>query len=97
MTDTKKRPAPWTPEENAALVALYFAMLDAAIAGRHYIKAVMIRNAQSKGVNGGKPTAHFGQLTERSRASIEFKLMNATAAQQSLSHGAAGTLAAAPQ
>ena len=62
---------PWIDPENAGVVALYFAMNDAATAGRKYIKAVMIRNAQSNGLNGGPPCRYFGTLQDRSRASIE--------------------------
>ena len=37
----------WTPAENAALVRLYFRMLDRATTGRQYNKAAMIRDAQT--------------------------------------------------
>jgi hypothetical protein len=46
MTTTKKRPAPWSAEENKAICSLYFEMLDAAINGHPYSKAAMIRDAQ---------------------------------------------------
>jgi hypothetical protein len=71
---------PWTDPENIGLLALYFTMLDAAIPGHAYSKAGMLRIAQ--GTDEATPfTAEFaGELSDRSRPSIEFKLMNATAA-----------------
>ena len=74
------RPTPWTPEENRALVALYFTMLDKAIRAQPYSKAAMIRTAQSSGENVGIQNGYHGQLPNRSKQSVEFKLMNATAA-----------------
>jgi hypothetical protein len=62
-----------------ALASLYFDMLTAATAGESYNKAGMIRAAQ----NGhGGSEAYAGLLIDRSRGSIEAKLMNATAAHQ---------------
>lgn len=69
----------WVPSENGALAALYFAMLDKAIAGEKYNKAAMIRNQRTIG-------DHL--LCARSRGSIEFKLMNASAAHGALIPGA---------
>lgn len=76
---------PWTPAENAALVRLYFTMLDSATAGRPYNKAAMIREVQTYRQNEqyyglSKPLADSG----RSRGSIEAKLMNASAAHAKL-------------
>jgi hypothetical protein len=93
---TSKRAAPWSPEENAALVALYFTMLDKATAGQSYNKAAMIRIARM-GVNVTDPVQsdHNGyafKLTDRSRGSIEAKLMNASAAHRDILH-ATGQLA----
>jgi hypothetical protein len=73
---------PWTDAENAALVTLYFRMLDAAIAGKPYNKAAMIRIASNVTLDPNAP------LVNRSRASIEFKLCNATACHASLAPGA---------
>ncbi len=74
------RSPPWTPAENAALVGaggLYFAMLDKAVAGKPYNKAAMIRLAQSNSVTG--ITTSDAPLMRRTKQSIEFKLMNASA------------------
>lgn len=81
MTTTKKRPSPWSDSENAALVSLYFTMLDKAIAGQHYNKAAMIRQAQSDGVSY---PLDLGALKDRSRGSVELKLMNASATHRDL-------------
>ena len=75
---------PWTDSENTALLALYFEMLDYAIPAKQYSKAGLIRIAQSSGQNVGIPCSFHGQLADRSRGSIEFKLMNATAAHRDL-------------
>lgn len=77
---------PWTPAENAALVRLYFRMLDRATTGRQYNKAAMIRDAQTDSPQYRDGVA--GMLTSRSRGSIEAKLMNATAAHRDLCPGA---------
>lgn len=58
----------WTGSENAGVAVLYFDMLDLAVSGQAYNKAAMIRNLQK------------GILSDRSRGSIESKLMNASAA-----------------
>lgn len=88
MTAIRK---PWTPAENAALVHLYFAMLDAEHEGQPYNKAAMIRCARGENVlteeSLGLPLAGFrygGRLHQRSRGSIEAKLMNATACHRDL-------------
>jgi len=70
----------WTPAENAAIVRLYFAMLDAATTGQPYNKAAMIRIAQT----GGGSVTQPRPLQMRSKQSIEFKLMNCSAAHASL-------------
>jgi hypothetical protein len=62
----------WTRDENVALVGLYSAMLNEVLAGRKYNKAAMIRVAQA------------GSLSDRSRGSIEAKLMNLTAVYRDL-------------
>ncbi len=73
---------PWTDPENAAIVALYFAMLDrAAYAGEPYNKASMIRQARGEVVSDAP---YAGKLTARSRGSIEAKLMNCSAAHRDL-------------
>ncbi len=82
------RPAPWNDSENPACVTLYFAMLDKATAGESYVKAQMIRRAQ-QGWN--TPTGRVaGPLADRSRASIEMKLMNCSAAHAAIGDGIAG-------
>jgi hypothetical protein len=73
---------PWTDTENAALAALYFAMLDAAITGEKYNKAAMIRAYQFAGKD--QPFMAASALAARSRGSIEAKLMNASAAHRDL-------------
>lgn len=82
------RSPPWNDAQNRALISLYFAMLDAAIPGQQYSKAGMVRAAQ-----GTQPATPFteafaGQLEDRSRGSIEAKLMNASAAHRDLVDGA---------
>lgn len=69
------RNPPWTAGENLAVCRLYFTMLSAATAGRPYNKAQLIRHATRD--NGAGDT---GPLVNRSRGSIELKLMNASAA-----------------
>lgn len=73
---------PWTDQENTAVCALYFNMLDCAIAGESYNKAAMIRevNVPCPGVKAS--------LVARTRGSIEAKLMNCTAAHAVLVQGA---------
>jgi hypothetical protein len=73
---------PWTPAENAALVSLYFHMLDCAMTGEAYNKAQLIRVAQ------GVDNDYTPALANRSRGSIEAKLMNASAAHADLDPGA---------
>ena len=78
------RSPPWTDPENGACVALYFVMLDAAIPGHAYTKAGLIRVAQ--GTQDATPFSESfaGKLSARSKQSIEFKLMNASAAHAAL-------------
>jgi len=84
MTATKKRPAPWSAEENRAIVALYFRMLDGSLRTDGLLnKAALVRIAQGqpKG-NDLHATSIDGfrsQLQLRSRPSIEMKLMNCSA------------------
>jgi hypothetical protein len=80
------RKAPWNDKENAAVVRLYFDMLSFAIPGHKYNKAGMIRSYQFSGGRCEHPEA----LSERSRGSIEAKLMNCSAAHRDL--GAAITM-----
>ena len=70
--------APWNDQENRALVALYFVMLDAATSGQSYNKAAMIREQQQDAENAY--TLDDCPLMYRSRGSIEAKLMKASAA-----------------
>ena len=92
---TAKR-TPWTPAENAALVRLYFAMLDAQRHldefGMTYNKAGMIRHARGEAVGAHMTTVEHGALTNRTRGSIEAKLMNATAAHSHLGARRAETM-----
>ena len=80
------RSKPWNDIENGALVALYFEMLDAEMGEQRYSKADHIRAVR------GEPqtsVASFREapLANRSRGSIEFKLMNASAAHADLYPG----------
>jgi len=77
------RSPPWNDAENAALIRLYFDMLGFAVAGHSYNKAGMIRTYQFS--DEGK---HPEALSNRSRGSIEAKLMNASAAHRDLVDGA---------
>jgi len=82
---------PWTPAENVALCRLYFTMLDAALDGRDYNKAALIRSAQGAGdqwQNDSHDADGNAVLRNRSRGSIEAKLMNASAAHRDLVPGA---------
>lgn len=85
MTTTKKaRLAPWSADENRAIVRLYFDMLNSAANGAEYNKAAMIRavqNNHSGPIDSGLNTA---ALKVRSKGSIEAKLMNCTAAHRDL-------------
>jgi len=76
------RNPPWNENENRPLVALYFVMLDKAQAGETYNKAAMIRHAQTAGLDAF--TIDDAPLMNRSRGSIEAKLMNASAAHRDL-------------
>ena len=58
---------PWSRAENVAVVILYMSMRASVDAGEKYSKAGMIRSAQADA------------LANRSRGSIEAKLMNMTA------------------
>ena len=76
----------WTDKENAAVVALYFAMLDHATQGTPYNKRAMIRDTQTFTYDSGLTLD--GPLHARSKGSIEAKLMNCTAAHAALRPGA---------
>jgi hypothetical protein len=69
---------PWDDTENGGLLALYFMMLDSVQAGEDYSKAELIRI--SRGINND----YTAPLANRSRGSIEFKLMNASACHADL-------------
>jgi hypothetical protein len=74
------RSKPWTLEEQAQAVALYFRMRQAVDTGRQYNKAQMIRAAQGIGRGNLEPAPGIEYpLQNRSRGSIEAKLMNVTA------------------
>ena len=72
----------WTDKENAAVVALYFAMLDHATQGTPYNKRAMIRAESNP--QGLPNEQHDFPLAQRSKGSIEAKLMNCTAAHKAL-------------
>ena len=79
------RSPPWSTEENVAVVALYFEMLDAELHEQRYSKADHIRAVR------GEPQTSVASfrdapLANRSRGSIEFKLMNCTAAHSDIRH-----------
>lgn len=83
----------WTEAENRALVTLYFQMLDKATAGEPYSKAAMIRAVQGIEPDAAELTPHdeaYAPLANRSRPSIEFKLMNASAAHAAISAESGG-------
>ncbi len=83
----KTRPAPWTDQENAAVCSMYFDMLHAAINGHKYVKAVMIRHQQNSHAGPIDSGLNTAPLKIRSRASIEMKLMNCSAAHAALVPG----------
>ena len=80
------RSPPWNDAENGALVALYFVMLERAIAGDAYNKAAMIRNEIDQPDAPNRLMTY--PLADRSRGSVEAKLMNASAAHRDLVPGA---------
>lgn len=79
---------PWTDDECRAVVTLYLHMLNNATDGKPYNKAAMIREARTGlecRVPDAERCAHPGRpLAERSRGSIEAKLMNCSAAHADL-------------
>lgn len=87
---TKKRQPPFSDDENRGTLALYFAMLDSSIAGRHYEKAASVRIAIGEPKPGDEAKAvqpvagYAGTLKIRNKQSAEFKLMNATACHRAL-------------
>jgi len=95
---TTKRQAPWSISENAALVSLYFDMLDSALIGAAYNKAEMIRLARHEyEPTPGSDVIFTGSmpdwaccLQDRSKGSIEAKLMNASAAHRDVSAESGG-------
>ena len=78
------RPSPWTDTENWALCSLYAAMSLRAVNGMQYNKAAMIREAQNNHAGPIDSGLNTAALKERSRGSIEAKLMNLTAVLESL-------------
>lgn len=81
------RNAPWTDQEQAAVVALYFTMLDKAISGLPYNKAAMIRASQNSHAGPIDSGLNTAPLKIRSRGSIEAKLMNVSAAHRDYAPG----------
>jgi len=63
---------------------MYFIMLDAAQLGQPANKAGMIRHYRGEALGAWLTSESAGTLAARSRGSIEFKLMNATAAHASI-------------
>ena len=72
-----RKPA-WKAEENAACIALYFLMRKAVDDGIEYNKAGMIRHFRGEAI-GAWMEIPSGALKDRSKGSIEAKLMNVTA------------------
>lgn len=72
------RQPPYDYEENRGTVAMYFEMLDNTQRGYKFIKAELIRIAQDPESTSSQLFA--GTLANRKRGSIEFKLMNCSAA-----------------
>ena len=85
------RPAPWSDTENQSVIELYFAMLAKAKDDRAYNKAAMIRYARGEDhitdLPAGLTVYVYGELSNRSRGSIEAKLMNVTACHRDLYPG----------
>ena len=65
MTDASGAGTPWRDDEVDTIIADYFVMLEAELAGRPYIKA--------------QHNAAISELTGRSRGSVEFKYQNISA------------------
>jgi len=78
------RSTPWKDDENGATVELYFAMLDAEMDGERYSKADMIRAYRGEPQASWDAGIYSGILSGRSRGSVEFKLMNASACHADL-------------
>ena len=70
------KPTPWNNAEHKAITALYFRMLACATTGKPYNKAAMVREARE------------GKLKDRSKGSIEAKLMNCSAAHAAIAPSA---------
>ncbi len=85
---TTKR-TPWNHDENRALVALYFSMAFAVERNKPYVKAALIRERQTgiRHLNDGTEVIGSAPLKDRSRGSIEAKLMNCTAVIEDLGFG----------
>lgn len=81
----------WSDSEVAAAVALYFAMLGLSLNGLAFNKRAMIREATQESTQpaGFKACPYTAELRDRSRQSVEMKLMNVTACINSLAqeHG----------
>jgi len=82
MTTTSK--GPWGLDEIDAGISLYLLMLACAANRRPYNKAAMIRHVQNNHAGPIDSGLNTAPLKERSRGSIEAKLMNVTAAVESL-------------
>lgn len=78
------RSTPWKDDENEGLVELYFVMLDAEMAEQRYSKADHIRAYRGEDQTSVDAGIYSGILSGRSRGSVEFKLMNASAAHADL-------------
>lgn len=76
----------WQDHENSAIAALYFAMLALVLRGVSFNKRAMIRGVSIELHSDG--TEICGPLRDRSRQSIEAKLMNCTAVHELLAPGA---------
>jgi len=76
------RKAPWNDTENQALNSLYHRMHQGVQRTENLNKAALIRIAQGQAKDTDRATStdgFAGLLAERSRGSIEAKLMNLTA------------------
>jgi hypothetical protein len=72
----------WTDNEIFAVLMLYRSMWIYATEGVDYNKAAMIREA--RGIDKHGQSTRHGPLYDRSKGSIEMKLMNVTAALGSI-------------
>lgn len=77
---------PWTDNEIRYVLILYRSMWWHASHGEDYNKAQMIRDARQERTQpaGFKAMPYTAELRNRSKGSIEMKLMNVTAALESI-------------